>query len=48
MLTVNGRGGYNKRTEESAYCYPRLSPEEADELDRVIEEGCENIDEDGW
>jgi hypothetical protein len=25
-----------------------LSPEEADELERVIEEGCEQIDEDGW
>ena len=25
-----------------------LSPEEADELERVIEEGCENIDEHGW
>jgi len=25
-----------------------LSPEEADELDRVIEEGCEKIDESGW
>ena len=25
-----------------------LSPEEADELERVIEEGCERIDEDGW
>ena len=25
-----------------------LSPEEADELERVIEEGCEQIDEHGW
>jgi hypothetical protein len=25
-----------------------LSPEEADEMERVIEEGCEGIDEDGW
>ena len=25
-----------------------LSPEEADELERVIEEGCGKIDEDGW
>jgi len=25
-----------------------LSPEEADEMDRVIEEGCERIDESGW
>ena len=25
-----------------------LSPEEADELERVIEEGCEKFDEDGW
>ncbi len=25
-----------------------LSPEEADELERVIEEGCEKIDERGW
>ncbi|MBK5295334.1 MAG: hypothetical protein JJE04_27105 [Acidobacteriia bacterium] len=25
-----------------------LSQEEADELERVIEEGCEKIDEDGW
>jgi len=25
-----------------------LSPEEADELNRVIEEGCEKIDESGW
>jgi hypothetical protein len=25
-----------------------LSPEEADELNRVIEEGCERIDESGW
>jgi len=25
-----------------------LSPEEADELNRSIEEGCERIDESGW
>jgi len=25
-----------------------LSPEDADELERVIEEGCEKIDESGW
>ena len=25
-----------------------LSPEEADELERVIGEGCEKIDEHGW
>lgn len=25
-----------------------LSPEEADEMERAIEEGCERIDEDGW
>jgi hypothetical protein len=25
-----------------------LSKEEADELERVIEEGCERIDHDGW
>jgi len=25
-----------------------LSAEEADELERVIEEGCERIDEPGW
>ena len=25
-----------------------LSPEEADELERVIEEGCEQIDEEDW
>jgi hypothetical protein len=25
-----------------------LSAEEADELERLIEEGCEKIDEDGW
>ena len=25
-----------------------LSPEEADELSQVIEEGCERIDESGW
>jgi hypothetical protein len=25
-----------------------LSPAEADELERVIEEGCEKIDERGW
>jgi len=25
-----------------------LSPEEAKELERVIEEGCEKIDGDGW
>ena len=25
-----------------------LSPEEAGELERVIEEGCEQIDEHGW
>ncbi len=25
-----------------------LSPEEADELERVIEEGCEKVDEHGW
>ena len=25
-----------------------LSPEEADDLERVIDEGCEKIDEHGW
>lgn len=25
-----------------------LSPAEADELNRIIEEGCEKIDEHGW
>lgn len=25
-----------------------LSPEEADEMERVIEEGCERINEHGW
>lgn len=25
-----------------------LSPEEADELEKVIEEGCEQINEHGW
>jgi hypothetical protein len=25
-----------------------LSPDEADELTKVIEEGCEKIEEDGW
>jgi hypothetical protein len=25
-----------------------LSNEEADELDRIIEEGCEQVDEHGW
>jgi hypothetical protein len=25
-----------------------LSPEEADEMERVIEEGCEQVDEHGW
>lgn len=25
-----------------------LSPEEADELERVIEEGCEQVNEHGW
>ena len=25
-----------------------LPPEEADELERVIEEGCEKVDEHGW
>jgi hypothetical protein len=25
-----------------------LAPEEADEMDRIIEEGCERIDEDSW
>jgi hypothetical protein len=25
-----------------------LSPEAADEMNRVIEEGCERIDESGW
>ena len=25
-----------------------LSPEEADEMDRIIEEGCEQISEHGW
>jgi len=25
-----------------------LSPEEADEMERVIEEGCEQINEHGW
>ena len=25
-----------------------LSPEEADEMEKAIEEGCEQIDEDGW
>ncbi len=38
--------------EESQAIFTRtagaLSAEEADELERVIEEGCENIDEHGW
>jgi hypothetical protein len=25
-----------------------LSPEEADEMERVVEEGCEQINEHGW
>ena len=25
-----------------------LSPEEADELERAIEDGCESVDEHGW
>jgi hypothetical protein len=25
-----------------------LSPEEADEMERVIEEGCEQVNEHGW
>jgi hypothetical protein len=25
-----------------------LAPEDADEMERLIEEGCERIDEDGW
>ena len=25
-----------------------LSPEEADEMERVVEEGCERINEHGW
>ena len=38
--------------EESQAIFTRtagaLSAEEADELERVIEEGCEKIDEHGW
>lgn len=31
-----------------ARTFGSLSPEEADELERVIEEGCEQINEHGW
>jgi hypothetical protein len=40
--------GEAERQAALARTFGCLSPEEADELERVIEEGCEQIDEDGW
>jgi len=37
-----------EREAALARAFGCLSPEEADEMERVIEEGCEQIDEHGW
>ncbi|MBL8230609.1 MAG: hypothetical protein JNL98_19110 [Bryobacterales bacterium] len=37
-----------ERQAALARTFGSLSPEEADELERVIEEGCEQINEHGW
>lgn len=38
----------DERQAALARTFGSLSPEEADELERVIEEGCEQINEHGW
>jgi len=40
--------GKEAREAALARTFGCLSPEEADELERVIEEGCEQINEHGW
>ena len=42
------RTGQEDRDAILARTFGCLSPEEADELDRVIEEGCERINERDW
>ena len=37
-----------EREAALAHTFGCLSPEEADEMERVIEEGCEQINEHGW
>ena len=40
--------GEEERQAALARAFGCLSPEEADEMERVIEEGCEQINEHGW
>ena len=40
--------GQEERQAALARTFGCLSPEEADELERVIDEGCEQINEHGW
>ena len=40
--------GQVEREAALARTFGCLSPEEADEMERVIEEGCEQINEHGW
>ena len=40
--------GEVEREVAPARTFGCLSPEEADEMERVIEEGCEQINEHGW
>ena len=42
------RGGPGERQAVVARTFGRLSLEEAAELERIIEEGCENVNEHGW
>ncbi|MEO8597734.1 MAG: hypothetical protein ABI759_30720 [Candidatus Solibacter sp.] len=42
------RIGEDQRQAILARTAGALSPVEADELNRIIEEGCERIDESGW
>jgi hypothetical protein len=37
-----------ERDAALARTFGRLSPDEADEMERVIEEGCEQVNEHGW
>ena len=42
------RTSQEDRADVLARAFGCLSPQEADELDRVIEEGCERINEPAW
>ena len=42
------RTGREDREAVLARTFGRLTPEEAAELEKVIEEGCEKVNEHGW